>query len=343
MTRTRCWLLVLIGWLALLPPASQAQPVQVDAYVEADSLRIGEQTMLWMVVEHSFRSEVAFPEADTGPTLFGDLEVLGRGTPGYRYMGAARTGGRIDSVGYTVTTFALDEAEVPALPAWVVMGEDTTIAGSDAFTIPVPSALPADTTTAMQPLMPLVPFPYTWDQWIAASALVLALLALGLWGYMRYRRWGDAEDAASHGHTTTAYEATCTQLSRLSPPEAHAEAKAFYTALTQALRTYLAKRLGIPAHERTSAEVVHALQQHPQVPKQAAGRIQAVLERADLAKFADTSPDTAANRTALQETKQAVDAIEHALQASTTSSANTPPRGGAPSHTDRAAPDAASE
>jgi hypothetical protein len=223
------------------------------------------------------------------------------------------------------------------------MGEDTTIAGSDAFTIPVPSALPADTTTAMQPLMPLVPFPYTWDQWIAASALVLALLALGLWGYMRYRRWGDAEDAASHGHTTTAYEATCTQLSRLSPPGANAEAKAFYTALTQALRTYLAKRLGMPARERTSAEVVHALQQHPQVPKQAAGRIQAVLELADLAKFADTSPDTAANRTALQETKQAVDAIEHAL------SPPTKPRASATLHdanaprADHRTPDAASE
>ena len=336
MTCMRCWLLVLIGWLVLLLPVGQAQPVQVDAYVEADSLRIGEQTTLWMVMEHSFRSEVVFPEADTGPTLFGDLEVLGRSVPGYRYMGTARTGGRIDSVGYTVTTFALDEAEVPALPAWVVMGEDTTIAGSDAFTIPVPSALPADTTTAMQPLMPLAPFPYTPSQWLAASALVLALLALALWGYMRYRRRGDAEDAASHGHTATAYEATCTQLSTLSPPQAHAEAKAFYTALTQALRTYLAERMHIPARERTSAELVEALRQHPRVPQDATGRIEAVLERADLAKFADTYPDVAANRTALQETKQAVDAIEHALTASTESRANSPPAS-------RAAPDAASE
>ncbi|PEN08465.1 hypothetical protein CRI93_04965 [Longimonas halophila] len=341
MTRTRCWLLVLIGWLALLPPASQAQPVQVDAYVEADSLRIGEQTTLWMVVEHSFRSEVAFPEADTGPTLFGDLEVLERGTPGYRYMGAARTGGRIDSVGYTVTTFALDEAEVPALPAWVVTGEDTTIAGSDAFTIPVPSVLPADTTTAMQPLMPLAPFPYTGSQWLAASALVLALLALALWGYMRYRRRGEAE--AANDEAATIYEATCTTLSTLAPPEANAEAKIFYTALTQALRAYLAKRLGIPARERTSAEVVHALEQHPQVPQKAAGRIQAVLELADLAKFADTSPDTAANRTALQETKQAVDAIEHALSPPAKSRASATLHDANAPRADHRTPDAASE
>jgi hypothetical protein len=336
MNRLYAWVLILLGLLAASPTGSRAQPVQVEAYVEADSLRIGEQTTLWMVVEHSFQSEVVFPEADTGPTLFGDLEVLRRGAPGYRYMGAARTGGRIDSIGYTVTTFALDEAEVPALPAWVVMGEDTTIAGSDAFTIPVPSVLPADTTTAMQPLMPLASFPYTWGQWLAASALVLALLALGLWGYMRYRRQGDAEDAASHGHTATAYEATCTQLSTLSPPEAHAEAKAFYTALTQALRTYLAERLHIPARERTSAELVEALRRHPRVPQDASERIEAVLERADLAKFADTYPDAAANRTALQETKQAVDAIEHALAAPTESRANSP-------HASRAAPDAASE
>lgn len=346
MTRTRCWLLVLIGLLALLPPVSQAQRVQVDAYVEADSLRIGEQTTLWMVVEHSFQSEVSFPEADTGPTLFGDLEVLERGTPAYQYMGAARSGGRIDSVGYTVTTFALDEAEVPALPAWVVTGEDTTIAGSDAFTVPVPSVLPSDTTTAMQPLMPPVPFPYTWHRWVALSGLalaLLALLALGLWGYWRYRRRGEAEDTAAHNEAATIYEATCTTLGSLAPPEANAQAKAFYTTLTQALRTYLAERLRIPAHERTSAEVVRALQEHPQVPKKAAGRIQAVLELADLAKFADTYPDATANRTALQETKQAVDAIEHALRPPAASSVDAPPRASTPSHADRAAPDAASE
>ncbi|MGM0706294.1 MAG: hypothetical protein ACQETP_10270, partial [Bacteroidota bacterium] len=82
---------------------------------------------------------------------------------------------------------------------------------------------------------------------------------------------------------------------------------------------------------------------HPQVPKKAAGRIQAVLELADLAKFADTYPDATANRTALQETKQAVDAIEHALRPPAASSVDAPPRASTPSHADRAAPDAASE
>jgi len=314
MTRTRCWLLVLMGLLTLLPPVSQAQSVRVEAYVEADSLRIGEQTTLWMVVEHSFRSEVSFPEADTGPTLFGDLEVLERGAPGYRYMGAERSGGRVDSVGYTVTTFALDEAAVPALPAWIVTGQDTTIAGSDAFTVPVPSVLPSDTTTAMQPLMPPASFPYRWYEWIMMAGLVLVLLALGLWGYRWYRkRQGEAQGVSSSPHSDSVYDATHATLNDLTLPDTNAEVKAFYITLTQATRTYLAERLRMPARERTSTELVQALRQHPRVPREAAGRIQAVLELADLAKFADTYPDRAANKTALHETRQAIDTIEHAF------------------------------
>ena len=336
-------LLMLVGLVAMLPVASHAQPVQVDAYVEADSLRIGEQTTLWMVVEHSFQSEVSFPEADTGPTLFGDLEVLGRGTPGYRYMGAARSGGRVDSVGYTVTTFALDEAEVPPLPAWVVANEDTTIAGSEPFTVPVPSALPSDTTTAMQPLMPPVPFPYSGWQWAALAGLVLALLALGLWGYMRVRqRQGEAERDASEEQVVSAYEAACSTLQMLSPPKDDASTKVFYTALTEAMRTYLAARLRIPAHERTSTELVQALRQHPRVPKDAAGRIQAVLELADLAKFADTHPDEEANKTALHETRQAIDAIEYALTPPDPSEAAASPAGAASESSSSAPPSASS-
>ena len=308
-----CWMLVLTCVLAIRPGAGHAQPAQVEAYVEADSLRIGERTTLWMVVEHSFQSQVVFPDADTGPTLFGDLEVLGRSAPGYRYMGAERSGGRIDSIGYTVTTFALDKAEVPALPAWIVQSRDTTIAGADPFTVPVPSVLPSDTTTAMQPLMPPVAFPYTWSQWAAMSALVFALLMLGLWGYWRYRRQGEAGQPASSQKPDTAYGAATATLNSLSPPGAHAEAKAFYTALTQALRTYLAARLRIPARERTSAELVAALQRHPRVPESSVERIQQVLQQADLAKFAATYPDATTNRNALQETKQAVSTIEEAL------------------------------
>lgn len=305
---------VLLGALLVgMPAAVWAQPVQVEAYLDADSLRVGERATLWMVVEHSFQSQVSFPPPDAGPTLFGDLEVLGQAASGHRYAGTARPGGRVDSVGYAVTTFVLDEARVPPLPAWVVTGEDTTIAGSRAFAVPVPSVLPSDTTTAMQPLMPPVDFPYGWRMWAAASALVALLLALGLWGYKRRDRWvpsGASTDADAH---TTPYSHAQAALDALAAPADGEPSKAFYIDLTDAVRTYLRNRLHMPAHERTSAEVVRALKQHPRVPQQAAGRIQAVLELADLAKFADTRPDAAANRTALRETKQALEEIEQSL------------------------------
>ena len=295
--------------LLFLPLSVSAQSAHVDAHLDADSLQVGEQATLWMIVEHTFPSEVTFPDTDAGPMLFGDLQVLDRGEPAYEY----RRGARIDSVGYTVTTFELDDAQVPELPAWIVQNEDTTIAGSDAFTVPIASVLPADTTTAMQGLMPPASFPHGWRVWTASALGVLALFALIAW-IVRRRPWADqlAEDTADPPKSP--FDRARKQLDSLQPPN-QGSAKPFYVTLTYTLRTYLSERLRIPAHERTSTELVEALRRHPHVPPPAAGRIDAVLELADLAKFADTHPDGSANTRALHETQRAIATIEEAVRA----------------------------
>ena len=321
------WLVVCICLLAGAAGRGHAQSAQVDAYVEADSLRIGAQTTLWLVATHSFQSQVLFPDADTGPTLFGDLEVLARGTPRYRYGGTGQPGGRVDSVGYTVTTFALDEAQVPALPVWIVRGRDTTTVGAAAFAVPVPSVLPSDTTTAMQPLAPVFAFPYSRWQWAGWAALAAALLALGVWGYRRYRSREPAAGAA--GPPASPYEAATRTLHALNPDEAAEAPKAFYTALTQAVRAYAADRLQLKARERTTAELVAALDGHRCVPESAARRLQAVLELADLAKFADARPAADANARALRETKQALDRIEQTCAPEDEATGNDAPSGAA--------------
>jgi hypothetical protein len=72
--------------------------------------------------------------------------------------------------------------------------------------------------------------------------------------------------------------------------------------------------VGVAAPERTTREVVEALEPRPDVPSEATSRIQAVLQLADLAKFAGIRPSSDDHEKALREARAALDAIEAAAR-----------------------------
>ena len=88
--------------------------------------------------------------------------------------------------------------------------------------------------------------------------------------------------------------------------------KPFYVELSNALRVYLAHDLGVAAPERTTREVVETLTERPDVPTEAKNRIQAVLQLADLVKFAGIRPTTDDHEKALREARAALDTLEAA-------------------------------
>jgi len=84
--------------------------------------------------------------------------------------------------------------------------------------------------------------------------------------------------------------------------------------LSDILRSYLADRLTIPAREQTTGEIVATLREEPRVSAPARKRIRAVLEVADLVKFADSRPAPADHETAVRETRAALESIEDELR-----------------------------
>jgi len=86
--------------------------------------------------------------------------------------------------------------------------------------------------------------------------------------------------------------------------------KPFYVELSNALRVYLAREVGVAAPERTTREVVEHLEERPDVPAEATSRLQAVLQLADLVKFAGIRPSAGDHEKALREARAALDAIE---------------------------------
>ncbi len=304
------WLLVLVGVLLLPPGEAVAQEsAQVEARVSADSVRVGERFTVTLRAEHAVGTEVIFPTpSDEESRLFGDLRVTGRGSV---QEGTVAEGRRVDSVSYEVTTFAIDSARVSPLPLRVVAGPDTTRLNSSAQMVPVISVVDEEAQGLRDPAA-LASFPRPLWTWVVLSLVVTALLA-GL-VYVWWRRQKDDSEPDVQVVDTdrrSPYEVATSELRRLQQREgADPEAvKAFYVDLSGILRTYLSRELGVAALECTTPELVQALEHRPDVSTEAVGRVQAVLERADLVKFAGTRPAREDNQQALQEARAAIDAV----------------------------------
>ncbi len=300
-------LLVVLGLLHAggHPARAQSEP-RVEARVSADSVKIGERFTLTLVAARAADRDVMFPSVDAGSAVFGDLHAVRRGAVRTRRSSTAR---RVDSVAYEVTTFALDSARVPVLPVRLASGGDTTVVGTPPRTVPVVSVVGPDAEALRTPAA-LIPFPRPAWVWGLLGLLTAAVLGGGAYGWWRWRTHD--QDGPDAPDPERAYEAASAQLRRLerrhpSGPEA---AKAFYVDLTEALRVYLVRRVGVRALEQTTAEVVAALRRRPEVREETIQRLRAVLEQADLVKFADAQPPPAESQAVLDDAQAVLDALE---------------------------------
>ena len=293
-----------IGWG---PPAAAQTNPRIEAQVSVDSVKIGERFTLTLLAEHTADARALFPAADAGSALFGDLRVFRRGAMKTRQVAEAR---RVDSVAYEVATFALDSARVPILPVRLAADGDTTVAGTYPRVVPVVSVVGPDADGLRAPAL-LASFPrsvWWWGVLVLGGAALLAGLAYGWW------RWQaeDEEVVAPAEEQAGPYEVAAARLQRLEQrnPSGREACTAFHVDLTEALRVYLAHRVGVRALERTTPEVLGALRQHPEVDETIVQRLQTVLQRADLVKFADAQPPPEESQSVLQDAQGVLDSLE---------------------------------
>jgi len=312
---------LLVGVLAVLCVASgyasdalaQQIPARLDAYIVEDSVAIGERFTLIVSAEHGFNVNVEFPQPDAGPLIFGDVQVVGEPDIGDRYLGAEAPGMRIDSIRYTATTFELDSARVPSLPVDVILaGGDTLTGATQPLAVPVYSTVPSD-ETHLRGLAPLAPFPQPTWPWV-----LLVVAGVGLAGLLAYLWWNrteeglSEEDAPPPAPDVSPYEAAMDELETLQRIDLSDRdaVKPFYVRLSSTVRRYLASRLEISAMERTTGELIHALERRPDVPPVVTSRLRAVLELADLVKFSNARATSEDGRTAIKEARKAIEIVE---------------------------------
>jgi hypothetical protein len=162
---------------------------------------------------------------------------------------------------------------------------DTLLAPLVSDTFRIASVLaPGDTLLAdIKPLWPAPGIP-PWV-WVALALAVAALIAVLWWWWRRRRARSPAEVP---GVVADAYEEARRRIEALAvEPPSPAERIAAAAGVGDAIRGYLGDGWRVPARERTSFEILHAL------PEPLAGdraSLGGLLVEVDLAKFARLAP-----------------------------------------------------
>lgn len=305
--RPRSILPVLMAIGLLLADGVSAQQLEVN--VSADTVTVGERFRISFAARHDFAAPATFPIPAAGDSLtFGDIEVLRLVGHGSRLSDAAR----IDSVTYEVTTFALDSARIAPAPVLFTAGEDTFFVMTEEAFVPVARLVPED-AEEIRDIAPLIDFPRSVLRYAllaAALLLVAALIAFLVW--RRRRQTGaEAPDEPTEPDVPPAEEAMRRlrelEMMDLSGRDA---IRTYYIELSDVLRTYVWRRLGIHALEQTTRELVDELRARPVPDEETTSRIRNVLVQSDYVKFADAEPPAEESRRLLGVTRSVIDTIE---------------------------------
>ncbi|MEM1056526.1 MAG: hypothetical protein AAGI52_13470 [Bacteroidota bacterium] len=294
--------------MVLLLLASAASAQEVRLHVLADTVALGEAFEVAIAADHPPGTQVAFPEVPRDRTAessallsLGGVEATDR----RRLESLVRGDVRTDSVVYRALAFAADTARVGPVEVAYVSAGDTIRVASPSALVQVRQLVRDANAEPEPPALPF-PFPSPVPVWIALGLLGVAVATLAFWGVRRFlrrpARGTGPPRVLPYPEATARLDALAADL---PTPET---AQKWLFALADALRTYVERRLGVPAKERTTRELDAALA--PVLPDEPRRTLRNVLRVCDRGKFADLRPGAEAAREVLARAHEAVGAIE---------------------------------
>ena len=249
--------------------------VQLGVSTRPESVTVGDPLEVRVRVRAPAGATIVFPD---GPDSSAQVEAIASRA----ILGRPNASGSDQTAVYRLV--AWDVGEVPAKLGDVIVrlgGAEKRVPLGDVM-VKVHSVLPTDTTLRV-PKPPRPPFDVVipwWRRWLPWILAALALLGLLAWWWWRRRRRGtgaaDAVDALSFA------EREFSRIEALGLIEA-GERGRYVALMVEVLRDYLALRVPEAKASLTSSELLAALRGATVVP---AARLAAVLDDADMVKFA---------------------------------------------------------
>ncbi|MBM3460568.1 MAG: hypothetical protein FJX76_00510 [Armatimonadetes bacterium] len=267
-------------------PAIAAGPVDTKSHLESDRAVLGQVVRLIVDVSYDPGATVTPPEPDA--LKFDPLEVRDAvltpmpATPGRK------------NLRYTVRLVAWDTGDVTVPPLRIPykldgregMAESAPLKLSVAAMPPAPT----DKQGEIRDVKPIVQVAI--PAWMIAAASVAGLIALGLLGglisWLLRRRKRVAQMPPLLPHEWALQELARLEAERLPTLQRTPE---HYERLTGIVRGYLSGRFHIPVLERTTSELINEMRAR-NFDEALVREVRAILDEADLVKFARAVPPT---------------------------------------------------
>ena len=266
----------------LLAASGTLHAQEVSASVDTTTIKIGEQITYRLSVESDGTSPIVFPEGQT----FSPLEMI----EAYA-IDTSKIGERQRLIReYALTQFDSGRYVIPQQRVLINNREFTT----DSFSVVVNDVVVDTTKQKMYPIKPSVDVPPAFEipQWLW---WLLGLLVLGGVAYLLYKSRQRRKEAAKQ---LPPYEQALYELKRLDDSHLleQREIKEYYSQLSAAVRRYLDGEVYDHAMESTTNELIAYLEAERdrgklKLENTTISKLKLILERADLAKFANSKPD----------------------------------------------------
>ena len=277
--------------------AVRAEAPRVSARVEPDSIFIGDRFTYIIEVEKDLVQSVVFPEftpsEESGVELVESAPVDTLERDGRhiklrkRYVMAAFQEGEFD-MGRGTVLYA-DKNIVDTLHS-----DDSSLLRVATFVIDSTSHPPFD-------LKPQRTLPFRFGEisgYLLWGLAALAVLAAAIYWLLRWleRRGKSIRSLFTPAPPVPPHIAAIRALEELHNRKLwqNNHYKAYYSGLSDILRTYLSGRYGVGAMEMTTDEIAEAVKE-VEMPVKCSADLLAVLRDADLAKFAKFEPDAEQN------------------------------------------------
>lgn len=271
---------------ALLLALPAAAAPRLSASLDTTTVTLGQPFHLRLAVERDAGERTLFPAP--GDEM-GGFRVAGT-TP--MVTTDLPDGRQRDALDVELRTFALEPGPVPAVDVAVIgAGGDTLHLRSEALTLSVESVRDPEEGEELRGIKPPLAIPGGWPLWLVALlAALLAVAAAFLVRRFLARRQAPAAAApAAPPPPPLDFEREFARIASMGLLERGAT-KQFYTCLSDVMRRFLQERLHVDALERTTSEIATHLGRKESLDDDLVRRILALLEAADLVKFARAEP-----------------------------------------------------
>lgn len=298
--------LFLLAFVAISASA-QSVPPKVRAYIEPDSILIGDRFTLTIDVEKDQVQNLFFPafamgEAEGEKLQFGIIECIeDHPTDTLEHKGRKL----LLRKRYTLTAF--DEGVYNLGRPSVLYADknivDTLYGSVDSLHIVV-STFKIDSTSMLNDIKPVKKMPFRFGEisgYLSIALVVIALIAFAIYLLARHlaKRGKSIADLFKPEPPLPPHIVAIAALEQLQSQKLwqNNKHKEYYSALTDILRTYIDGRFGVGAMEMTTDEIIDAIKDLGLSQKLSMDVLN-LLRDADLVKFAKAMPEAAENESA---------------------------------------------